>query len=131
MENLKVKTGSFLAALGTLEEAITLPFSVIVRDASIQRFEYTFEACWKSLKEYLKVREGVLCASPKSCFREAFQLGLLSEADAEETLKMVDDRNLTAHTYIEAIAQSIYEKLPGYLRIMHILAQAIRENPKL
>ncbi|WXJ86724.1 hypothetical protein MHOCP_07400 [Moorella humiferrea] len=30
-------------ALATLEEALAQPFSVIVRDAAIQRFEYTFE----------------------------------------------------------------------------------------
>jgi len=131
VENLKIRTASLVAALQTLEEALSLPFSVIVRDASILRFEYSFEACWKALKEYLKEREGVVCGSPKSCLREAYQLRLLTEAETEEALKMVDARHLTAHTYVEAVAQSIFEKLPGYLRIMHLLAQAIRENAKL
>ena len=35
-------------ALVTLEEIVKEPFSVIVRDATIQRFEYTFELIMKS-----------------------------------------------------------------------------------
>ncbi|MEW5766292.1 MAG: nucleotidyltransferase substrate binding protein [bacterium] len=62
---------------------------MIVRDAAIQRFEYTFEAIWKFLKEYLKQEEGIMCNSPKSCFREAFSLGLLTEEEtARKQLKV-------------------------------------------
>jgi nucleotidyltransferase substrate binding protein (TIGR01987 family) len=70
-------------ALSTLEEILHEPFSAIVRDATIQRFEYTFEAVWKALREHLLEMEGIVCNSPKSCFREAFSLGYLSE---EETV---------------------------------------------
>ena len=45
------------------------PFSMIIRDATIQRFEYTFEALWKFLKEYLKEKEGIVSNSPKACFK--------------------------------------------------------------
>ncbi len=34
---------------------------------------------------------------------------------------MTDDRNLTSHTYIEAIAEAIYRKLPSYLEVMNRL----------
>ncbi len=95
-----------------------MPFSVVVRDASIQRFEYSFESTWKLLKAYLKWQEGVVCNSPKRCFREALRVGLLSPDDVEICLTMTDDRNLTVHTYIEVIAEAIYEKLPVYLTVM-------------
>ena len=36
-------------ALDSLESILTEPFSVIVRDATIQRFEYSSEAVWKAL----------------------------------------------------------------------------------
>lgn len=33
--------------------------TTIERDAAIQRFEFTFEACWKAAKEVLFEREGI------------------------------------------------------------------------
>ena len=72
MEKLKRKLEDAKRALSTLEEVLGLEYSKIVRDATIQRFEYTFEATWKLLKEFLQYREGIVCNSPKSCFREAF-----------------------------------------------------------
>ena len=39
---------SFGKALGRLEEALQAPTSDLARDASIQRFEFTFEPAWKS-----------------------------------------------------------------------------------
>lgn len=126
MEKLKERLDSCQRALSTLDEALNMPFSVIVRDGSIQRFEYSFETLWKLLKAYLEQYEGIVCNSPKSCFREAFRVGLLSTADTETCLAMTDDRNLTSHTYIEAIAKRIYGRLPAYLAVMQSLAAQIQ-----
>ncbi len=125
MEQLKEKLDSSLRALKTLEEALHEPFSIVVRDASIQRFEYSFEAMWKLLKSYLQISEGIVCNSPKHCVREALKVGLLSSAEAKLTLEMTDDRNLTAHTYIEAVAEKIYGRLPVYLTMMKQLFASI------
>lgn len=132
MEELKERLCSCQRALATLDEAVNMPFSVIVRDASIQRFEYSFESLWKLLKAYLARHEGILCNSPKRCFREALQVGLLSVEETEMCLVMTDDRNLTSHTYIEAVAEGIYRKLPSHLTVMHTLLaniQACTEFP--
>ena len=104
MEKLKERLQSCEAALARLDEALRLPVSVIVRDAAIQRFEYSFESAWKLLRVYLEVHEGIVCNSPKGCFREALQAALLSRAEIEVCLIMTDDRNLTSHTYLEALA---------------------------
>ncbi len=105
-------------ALATLEEVLRQPSTPIVRDAAIQRFEYTFEAVWKLLKIYLLVRHGIETASPKSCFREALRIGILNEEQTEQALLMTDDRNLTSHTYIEKIAIVVYERLQTYFKIL-------------
>lgn len=118
MEQLKERLESAGRALDTLEEALTMPFSVIVRDAAIQRFEYSFESLWKLLRAYLKEVEGVVSHSPKQCFREGLRVGLMSVEDTERALEMTDDRNLTSHTYIEAIAAAIFRKLPEYHALM-------------
>ena len=98
-------------ALNTLEEILNEPYSKIVRDATIQRFEYTFEIIWKLLKEFLYHKEGIVCNSPKSCFRESFSIGILEEEETISFLQMTDDRNLTSHPYDEEIAETLYKKL--------------------
>ena len=125
MEKLKERLQSCEAALVALDEALRLPFSVIVRDAAIQRFEYSFESAWKLLKEYLETQEGIVCNSPKGCFREALHVGLLTRAETETCLIMTDDRNLTSHTYLESLAERIYAQLPVYLTVMQSLAKQI------
>ena len=77
MERLKLRYHELTKALNTLEQILKEPFSIIVRDASIQRFEYTFEALWKYLKHYLQEKEGRICNSPKSVFREIFSIGFI------------------------------------------------------
>lgn len=128
MAELDTRLVTCQRALFTLEQVLEMPYSIIVRDASIQRFEYSFEITWKLLKTYLAEAEGVICNSPKRCFREALQTGLLSIDETEVCLTMTDDRNLTSHTYIETIAQSIYAKLPGYLQTMKALVGCIATN---
>lgn len=106
-------------ALETLEElAYRDAPSPLERDAAIQRFEYTFEAFWKALQAFLREREGLEAASPKRAFRLAHEVGLMGEEEARLSLSMADDRNLTMHTYNEALAQAIFARLGAYARLM-------------
>ncbi|MFH0771738.1 MAG: HI0074 family nucleotidyltransferase substrate-binding subunit [Candidatus Omnitrophota bacterium] len=114
MERLELKYKDAVKALNTLKDIAGEPFSVIVRDAAIQRFEYTFEAFWKFVKEYLKEKEGIIANSPKSCFKEIFSLGFVDEEETVELQEMTDKRNDTSHTYKEEVARGIYEKIKDY-----------------
>jgi hypothetical protein len=77
LEKLERRIKETDKALATLREILEQPYSVIVRDATIRRFEYTFESFWKLLREYLRECEGVISNSPKSCFREALSAGAM------------------------------------------------------
>jgi nucleotidyltransferase substrate binding protein (TIGR01987 family) len=126
---LEMKAKVAKRALETLQEIMDEPYSVIIRDAAIQRFEYTFEATWKLIKEYLFEMEGIICNSPKSCFREAFKIGLVNENESMQTLYMTDDRNMTTHTYHEDVAEEIYKELAGYYELMNkIYMNIIRDS---
>jgi nucleotidyltransferase substrate binding protein (TIGR01987 family) len=105
-------------ALHTFLEILQEPKTRIVRDAAIQRFEYTFEAVWKSVQSYLRTIEGLEPGSPKGAIRFSQQVGLLTEEQARCALAMADDRNLTVHTYNEALADKIYSRLPEYAPLM-------------
>ena len=119
------------AALATLRQVLDLgPGDAIRRDASIQRFEYTFEACWKAAKDYLWRAEGLEAASPKGVWRACWQVGLLDEAQARLALAMTDDRNLTSHTYNEALAEAIHGRLGAYVALLGALLGRLRERPR-
>ncbi len=115
----------FSRALDRLEEALAEPPSAIVRDASIQRFEFAFELAWKAIQERLR-NEGQPCPSPKACLRAGFRQGWIDDETA--ALALLDDRNLTSHTYDEALAQAVYERLPDHLLFLRRLQQRLSDR---
>jgi nucleotidyltransferase substrate binding protein (TIGR01987 family) len=126
METTGFKINALKKALRTLEEAVRLPVDPIVRDATIQRFEYTFDILWKCLMAILRDTHGLACNSPKSCFRAAFSVGLCGEQETETLIAMTDDRNATAHTYSEDEAVRIQGRISdAYLPLMCKLADAM------
>ncbi len=113
MTKLDVLKKEFQAAVLRLEEVLKQPKNEFIRDSAIQRFEFCFDLSWKFLKTHLEEIHGVIVASPKKCFREAYKLQLI-EYDSL-WIHMTDDRNAIAHMYKEARADELYEKLPKYL----------------
>lgn len=104
-----------------LEEVMLKPKDEFIRDSAIQRFEFTFELAWKTLKSYLEEKRGGSqnLYFPKDVFRSAFQAGMIE--DNPEWLYMVDTRNATSHIYNEAMAENVYEKIPIYLPLLRKL----------
>lgn len=95
--------------------------SEIERDGAIQRFEYSFELSWKTLKtvlEYLGVED---CKSPRRALQAGLIQGFVEVKDQEMWLAMLDDRNKTTHIYHKDIAISIFQSLPEYLDLMKTL----------
>ena len=119
MERLKQKVESAKRALKTLQELLdSQNLTIVERDAAIQRFEYTVEAGWKAGKAFLREIEGLEIGSPKGVIRGFLQVGLFTEEQTALALAMVDDRNLTSHTYNEGLAEQIYEQLDNYAELM-------------
>lgn len=77
----------------------------IYLDATIQRFEFSFELAWKLMKAVLEY-EGIEVSSPRSSIREGWKAGLI--ADAETWLDMQEKRNLFTYTYDEFTALEVY-----------------------
>jgi len=120
------KFQSAFKALATLEEALNAEYSIFVRDSAIQRFEYTTEALWKCLQSYLNEYEGIVSSSPKACMREAKKVKILNDNETGLALEMIDDRNLTAHTYHEEVAEMLFKRLPQYAVLMKKILEKIK-----
>ena len=124
MTKLSAQQEQLAGALSRLKEALNLPKSDIVRDSAIQRFEFTMDLAWKTVKTFLEEKKGLICVSPKECFREAYRQGLVSYDD--EWIKLVDLRNETVHTYNEETAARIYGELPAVIRYFDELADKLK-----
>lgn len=59
-----------------LKEATRARLTRMNKDATIQRFEFTFELAWKTIQAWV-VDQGFECKSPKGCIREAARLEIL------------------------------------------------------
>jgi len=119
MERLSQRLGMADKTIESMNEILQLPaIGTIERDALIQRFEYSFETAWKAVKRYLAVVEGTDISSPKSVIRASLENRLLNESQTRLALQMADDRNLTSHTYNEALAQEIASRIPQYADLL-------------
>lgn len=85
-----------------LEEKELDAFSELEQEGIIQRFEYTFELAWKTLKDYLyyngvELRE----ATPRKVIKECASLNIFAEAgiNPEIYLDMLLSRNALSHMY--------------------------------
>ncbi|MGL5964775.1 MAG: nucleotidyltransferase substrate binding protein, partial [Fusobacteriaceae bacterium] len=97
-------------------------------DATIQRFEFVYELSWKLMKSYLDYN-GVGVTSPRETFRESFKSGIID--DATQWIKMMENRNRTSHTYDEATAWEIYEKIKKeYIELFQQFSITINEKIK-
>ncbi|HWP96332.1 MAG TPA: nucleotidyltransferase substrate binding protein [Syntrophomonadaceae bacterium] len=108
-ERIREKLSSYSRALERLERIVQEPEVNDYRlDALIQRFEFSYELAWKLIKAWLEFK-GIEVSTPRDCFREAFAVGLTKEG--EGWLQMLNDRNLSAHTYNETDARRIGERI--------------------
>jgi nucleotidyltransferase substrate binding protein (TIGR01987 family) len=115
---------SLNASLERLGEALAVPEDrPLAVDGTIQRFEFTFELFWTAVR-CLRAGQGVEANSPRAVLQQADRLGWLD--DEERCLKLLEDRNLTSHTYREGLAREIYRRIPLHHAAMREVVQKLR-----
>lgn len=93
----------------------------------IQLFEISFELAWKLLKDYLEEQGFVDINTPRSAIKKAFEIGLIQ--DGHVWLSLLNDRNLTTHTYDEAKASALKTIIANtYFPIMETLRQTMNQK---
>ncbi|MCL5742887.1 MAG: nucleotidyltransferase substrate binding protein [Acidobacteria bacterium] len=111
-------------ALDRLAAALaTVPADDVRRAGCIQYFEFSFELSWKCIKVVGELAGLADLNSPRSCLRQAFRQGWLEHE--EPWLKMLEARNLMAHTYDAERALAVYDLLAGFLVEMRHLLTAL------
>ena len=95
--------------------------SALEKEGVIQRFEYTFELAWKTLKDFLEAGGLVISpVTPRQVIKDAFAAKVL--ADGQAWVDMLDHRNLLSHTYDRAVFETAVDAIAArYLPAMETL----------
>jgi nucleotidyltransferase substrate binding protein (TIGR01987 family) len=112
---------SFAKALASLEDALieyARHPNLYVRDACIQRFEYTYEVTWKMLKRYLEQNlpnpAEVDEMSFQNLIRAGSERGLLLNG-WDRWLLYRQARGTTSHAYDEIKAMEVFKQIPAFV----------------
>jgi len=97
-------------ALNRLQEVVDQENDAqgILVDAAIQRFEFSIELFWKTMKRLLQ-EEGISAGTPKDVLKHAFQQQWFDDEAA--WLGMLEDRNRTSHLYDESTSLEIFKRI--------------------
>ena len=125
----KQRFDHFERAFLRLEEAVEMEqLNELERNGLVQRFEFTLELVWKTMKDFLEHQGFDFEPSPKDTFRQAQQADYIDCAQA--LIDGLDIRNILSHDYdghkfLEAEAQLRRETFPALHRLCRFFQQEI------
>jgi nucleotidyltransferase substrate binding protein (TIGR01987 family) len=115
----------FEKAFENLKNAVFIAKTELEIDGAIKRFELCYELVWKLIKNVLEDM-GIICKSPRECFKQAVKTGLIS--DESIWMEMIEDRNFLVHTYSSEDSRYVFENVKKkYLKGFESLIKAIKE----
>jgi nucleotidyltransferase substrate binding protein (TIGR01987 family) len=129
---MAIDLSAFRAALASLDRGLARAESdrgdEEVRDGVIQRFEYSYELAWKSLKRILEAEAASPAEVDGLSFRDLIRLGAEKGLVDDPTawFGFREERNISSHTYDQAKAREVYaavlEFAPAARRLLEKLA---------
>ena len=113
-----------------IQRAMKDPKDLEVRDACIQRFEYTFELCVKTIKRYIEmempISENIDQMNYRDLMRVAFEIGLIQVV--EDWFVYREARNQTSHAYDQHKAQVVFETTLKFINDAEFLIQQLKNR---
>ena len=108
----KQRFQNYERALSLLREALADidSLSQLEKEGTVQRFEFTFELAWKTLKDYL-MHQGVVLEqiTPNTVIKQAFAAKIIQ--DGQLWIDMLHWRNQMSHTYDEARVDKVLRQM--------------------
>jgi len=104
---------NFARALKQLQSAVALhasrPLSELEQQGMVQAFEFTHELAWNVMKDYFFYQGASQISGSRDATRQAFAIGLIG--DGEAWMEMIQSRNQSSHTYNQATALALVERI--------------------
>jgi nucleotidyltransferase substrate binding protein (TIGR01987 family) len=85
--------------------------SDLEKEGMIQRFEYSFELAWKTLKDFL-ASQAIDASFPREVIKQSFHYELID--NGEIWMDMLERRNMLAHTYNEENFRQAIDLITNY-----------------
>ncbi len=101
-------------------------FKRTMRNSALRSFDLTFDPFWKFLRAYLLEVQlvDINDPGPRAAYRKAEELRLITAEEHSLFMKMIEDRNQSAHDYDEFAIEEIKDKLPDYCKVIgNVLAR--------
>jgi len=118
---------NFARAVVRLEMACNAPILDFLDLAgTTKHFELAYETGYKALLSVFVQDDPTILRSAKAVFTRAYHSGLVS--DEQAFLAMVEDRNLSAHTYDDDVATALVERIKTYMPLLKSLAERLESK---
>lgn len=124
---------SFENAINSLDSIIKRyhndNFDIDIRDAVIQRFEYTYSLAIKIMTRYINTVSPTAEADMtfNEIIRKSNRLGLLKN-NLDKWTEYRQKRNMTSHTYDEKIANEVVSIIPEFKEEVDFLLNKLKQN---
>lgn len=102
---------AFVLLRATFDEKHLSGFSQLEQEGIIQRFEYTYELAWKTMKDYLQDNGNAILPeiTARAVIKEAFAANIIG--DGQVWIDMMLHRNILSHTYDFSVFQEILKSI--------------------
>jgi nucleotidyltransferase substrate binding protein (TIGR01987 family) len=141
MPQYKLDTTSLSSAIEQIEESLQYYHSnlvqadeklaLLLRAATIQAFEFTYELSLKMLKRYLELAAiespEIDLMSFQNLIRTGCEHGLLL-SDVAQWKQYRHDRSLTRHTYDQEKAMAVFKNIPEFLKEAKYLLEQLNKR---
>jgi nucleotidyltransferase substrate binding protein (TIGR01987 family) len=129
----KQRAQNFAQAVALLSDALNVgpaALNDLEKEGTVQRFQYTVELAWKTLKDYLE-QSGValMPLTPKSVVKAAFAARLIP--DGQLWIDILEKRNRLSHKYdLELLGAALKEIHERYLPAIEQLQKFFQEQSR-
>ena len=114
-------------AYKTLDSAMCLEkYSDLEQDWAIQRFEYTIELSWKTLKKILDYENIDSNLFPKQIFKEFYKIWIIQ--DLEIWFDLLKERNTLSHFYSEYISSNSFNFIKDNYKVIWKLIEILEKK---
>jgi nucleotidyltransferase substrate binding protein (TIGR01987 family) len=112
----------FMRLRSALDNRNIKDFPNLEQEGIIQRFEFTFELAWKTMKDYLQDNGVILSpVTPRDVIKKAFNAGILP--DGQLWIDMMLHRNALSHNYdfskFKIVLEAIIAKYLNAFELLH------------
>jgi nucleotidyltransferase substrate binding protein (TIGR01987 family) len=89
----------------------------LLKNGQIQKFEFSIEILWKTLRIFLYEIHGFDIQSPKGVIKKFFELGYINYQTSDNLLRAIEIRNTLSHVYMKEVFQTLYREILPYSEV--------------